>query len=99
MNKEIITPASDIKDMLEVLGIKEFNNGACTGTEWLDTKGELIPSYSPADGKLIGNIKQATAEDYEKIIKTAQGAFLQWRMVPAPKRGEIVRQIGNELRN
>ena len=91
MNKEI-------KEMLVQLGIKEINNGACTGTKWLDTKGEIIESYSPADGKLIGTIKQATADDYEKIITTAQSAFIHWRMVPAPKRGEIVRQIGNELR-
>ncbi len=96
-NKET-TPASEINEMLQALGIREFNNGACTGTEWLETTGEIIPSYSPADGSLIGNIRQATADDYEKIIREAQCAFIQWRMVPAPKRGEIVRQIGNELR-
>src|ERR1017187_886012 len=91
MNKEI-------KEMLVQLGIKEINNGACTATKWLDTKGEIIESYSPADGKLIGTIKQATADDYEKIITTAQSAFIHWRMVPAPKRGEVVRLIGDELR-
>ncbi|MEI6814968.1 MAG: aldehyde dehydrogenase family protein [Bacteroidota bacterium] len=99
MSKETNTiQASDIKQMLDELGIKEFNNGACTGTDWMETSGEIIHSYSPADGKLIGSIKQATADDYEKIIATAQSAFKDWRMMPAPKRGEIVRQIGNELR-
>ncbi len=98
MNNEMVTMTSDIKEMLDVLGIKEFNNGASTGTKWMETNGEIIQSFSPADGKLIANIKQATGDDYEKIIQTAQSAFIQWRMVPAPKRGEIVRQIGNELR-
>jgi len=87
-----------IADVLKTLGIKETNAGACSGTQWLDTKGEIIESYSPADGALIGKIKQATTEDYEKIIKTAEAAFKTWRMMPAPKRGEIVRQIGDQLR-
>jgi aldehyde dehydrogenase (NAD+) len=55
-------------------------------------------SYSPADGNLIGKVKTASRADYEKIIYTAQNAFLEWRKIPAPKRGEIVRQIGDELR-
>lgn len=83
---------------LKRLGIKKINNGACTGTQWIETSGEAIDSYSPADGKLIGSVKQATADDYEKIITMSQAAFNQWRMVPAPKRGEVVRQIGNALR-
>lgn len=99
MNKEVSTlHESEIRNMLLELGIKEFNNGASTGTVWFETSGELIESFSPADGKLIANIKQAKTEDYEKIIITAQEAFKHWRMVPAPKRGEVVRQIGNELR-
>ena len=57
-----------------------------------------MESYSPADGQLIGKIQQANAEDYDEVIRTAQEAFKTWRMVPAPKRGEVVRQIGNELR-
>ncbi len=87
-----------IADVLKKLGLSEVNNGACTGTKWFETKGEIIESYSSADGVLIGKIKQATADDYEKIIQTAQEAFKTWRMIPAPKRGEIVRQIGDELR-
>lgn len=89
---------SDIRETLKQLGLKEINNGATTGTQWLDTKGEIIDSYSPVDGQLIGKIKQATTDDYETIIQTAEKAFKNWRMMPAPKRGEIVRQIGNELR-
>ncbi|TAH40600.1 MAG: aldehyde dehydrogenase family protein [Bacteroidetes bacterium] len=87
-----------IAEVLKTLGIKEVNPGACTGTKWLDTKGEFIESYSPADGALIGKIKQATTEDYEFVIKKAEEAFKTWRMMPAPKRGEVVRQIGDQLR-
>ena len=83
---------------LEALGIKEINDGACTGSDWLSTNGNLIDSFSPCDGNSIAKIKQATWEDYEKIVTTAQDAFLYWRMVPAPKRGEVVRQIGDALR-
>src|ERR1051325_8658341 len=87
-----------ILEMLKTLGIKDLNNGACTGTKWFDTKGEIIESYASADGALIGKIKQATKDDYETIITTAQEAFKTWRMIPAPKRGEVVRQMGDELR-
>ncbi|CAN5631114.1 aldehyde dehydrogenase family protein [soil metagenome] len=87
-----------IAEALKMLGISEINNGACTGTKWIETKGEVIESLSPSDGMLIGKIKQATAEDYENIILKAQEAFMTWRMIPAPKRGEVVRQIGDELR-
>jgi len=87
-----------ISEMLKALGIKDINNGACTGTKWFETKGEIIESHSSNDGALIGKIKQATTDDYEKIIQTAQEAFKTWRMIPAPKRGEVVRQIGDELR-
>ena len=94
------TVANDygIQEVLEKLGIGSINNGACTGVNWFETNGELISSYASADGSLIGQVKQGTADDYEKIIQTAQEAFKTWRMVPAPKRGEIVRQIGNALR-
>ena len=87
-----------IAGVLATLGIKQINSGATTGTEWFDTKGENIDSYSPADGLLIGSIKQATAEDYEKIIRKAEVAFKIWRMIPAPKRGEVVRQMGDQIR-
>jgi aldehyde dehydrogenase (NAD+) len=83
---------------LTSLSIHEINSGASTGTVWLKTGGETTESHSPNDGKLIAKIKQANAEDYELIIQAASRAFLVWRKVPAPRRGEIVRQIGDELR-
>ena len=87
-----------IKKMLSSLGLKDLNNGASTGAEWFETSGEILESWSPADGQLIGKVRQATWDDYEKIVEKAQEAHKYWRMVPAPKRGEIVRQMGEELR-
>ncbi len=84
---------------LEILGIKPTNFGSSTGLEWgsTTTEGELKIS-SPADGKAIASVYQASEEDYEHIVAKAQEAFKYWRKVPAPKRGEIVRQIGLKLR-
>jgi aldehyde dehydrogenase (NAD+) len=87
-----------IKEVLTTLGIKELNHGASTGLKFLPTKGKKIDSYSPVDGQLIGSINAATADDYQQVMKTAQEAFKKWQLIPAPKRGEIVRQIGDELR-
>ena len=87
-----------INKALKELGIKDVNNGICSGTRWEETSGEMLNSYSPADGNKIATIKQATKEDYNRVIKTAGEAFMKWRMVPAPARGEVVRQIGHELR-
>ncbi|MEN8118153.1 MAG: aldehyde dehydrogenase family protein [Bacteroidota bacterium] len=88
----------DIKSVLEELGIEDVNEGVCTGTKWKKTSGKFIESYSPSDGKLIAGVQQCSAEDYDEVIQIAKEAFKEWRMVPAPKRGEIVRQIGLELR-
>ncbi len=88
----------NINKELKQLQINNVNNGACTGTVWKNTKGAKIDLYSPSDGDLIASVKQATAGDYREVIEKAKEAFKKWRMVPAPKRGEIVRQIGNELR-
>src|SRR5215813_10906110 len=87
-----------IAEMLNELGIKATNMGACTGTKWFDTSGEILESFSSSDGEKIASVRQATRDDYEKTISTAQDAFLQWRMIPAPKRGEVVRQMGDALR-
>jgi aldehyde dehydrogenase (NAD+) len=84
--------------VLNRLGIQNVNPGAATGTNWLDTKGEVTSSVSPIDGEIIANVVNATIEDYETVIRTAEAAFAQWKMVPAPKRGEVVRQIGLALR-
>ena len=85
-------------EFLKALGIKEINNGVSTGSTWLSAKGEHIQSFSPVDGKLIGSVTAADKESYEKIIQSAEAAFQKWRMMPAPQRGEIVRQAGEALR-
>jgi aldehyde dehydrogenase (NAD+) len=88
----------EIKDILTTLGIEERNNGASTGGKWFKTRGARIDSYSPVDGRLIASVNSATEADYEAIILKAQEAFKQWRLVPAPKRGEIVRQLAEKIR-
>ena len=92
------TDKYDIKKALRKLGVKTKNAGASTGEKWFDTKGEVITSFSPVDGQVIGQVRSAEKKDYEKVIKTAQKAFTTWRLVPGPKRGEVVRQIGEALR-
>ena len=88
----------DVEQILDKLGIKEMNAGVCTGTQWIETKGAVTSSVSPIDGKEIAKVKNATMDDYEKVMQKAQAAFKVWRKVPAPVRGEVVRQIGNALR-
>jgi aldehyde dehydrogenase (NAD+) len=88
----------NIQEALKQLGLKEVNYGICTGTEWKETSGDIKTSYSPADGKLIAGVLQGTKDDYNEVVSTAQEAFKKWRVIPAPKRGEIVRQVGLELR-
>jgi aldehyde dehydrogenase (NAD+) len=90
--------ATNIQEVLSQLGIKEVNSGAAIGEHWFATRGEKIESYSPVDGKLIATVNSATSAEYEACIAKAQEAFKTWKMVPAPRRGEIVRQFGEELR-
>lgn len=79
--------------------LKEKNSGASTGAMWWsDNKASLIESINPSNGQVIATVYTGTREDYEHIIKTAQEAHLAWREVPAPKRGEVLRAIGDELR-
>ena len=86
-------------DFLKQLGISNTNYGTSTGQKWMQTKTEgELKIHSPVDGKFIASVYQGSEKDYEKIMKSMEEAFLYWRMVPAPKRGEIVRQIGNKLR-
>jgi aldehyde dehydrogenase (NAD+) len=88
---------SDLGLHLE-LGIKDSNLGACTG-EWITPEdGEELVSLNPADGEPIASIIQADEAAYEKVLAAATGAFPEWRMMPAPARGEVVRDLGNELR-
>ena len=86
-------------EFLKNLGIKEKNFGSSTGTKWNETtdQGEL-KIYSPATGEFIASVYQASEADYEKVMKTAEEGFKYWKTIPAPKRGEIVRQIGLRLR-
>jgi aldehyde dehydrogenase (NAD+) len=89
---------TDIFQILEQLGIETENNGASTGGKWFKTRGERIDSISPVDGKLIASVNSATEADYEAVVLKAQEAFAQWRMIPAPKRGEVVRQLAERIR-
>ena len=87
-----------IDEVLSQLQITSENYGASTGTKHLKTSGKKIESYSPVNGSLIATINTASAADYEAVLKTAQDAAQKWKQIPAPKRGEIVRQIGDKLR-
>lgn len=87
-----------MKKVLKALNIKAINNGVSTGLENWAGGGKVLSSYSPVDGALIGKVRQATYDDYEKVINKAEEAYKIWREVPAPKRGEIVRQMGEALR-
>ncbi|MBQ0768501.1 MAG: aldehyde dehydrogenase family protein, partial [Bizionia sp.] len=86
-----------IEDALRELGVKDINEGSSTGSNSF-SNGELIESYSPVDGKLIGKVKATTQADYDKVMDAATSAFKEWRTMPAPLRGEIVRQFGDKLR-
>jgi aldehyde dehydrogenase (NAD+) len=86
-----------IQEALKELGLEEINNGSSTGSDCFSS-GELLESYSPVDGRLIGKVRCSTKEDYEKVMSAATSTFKNWRTVPAPKRGEIVRQFGDKLR-
>ncbi len=85
-------------EFLKALNINLQNPGVSTGLQWIKSKGEKINSYSPVDGKLIGSVTAADRNAYDTVINTAQKAFAEWRQWPAPKRGEIVRQVGQALR-
>ena len=87
-----------MEDILKNLGINSKHSGSSTGLIWMDGGGELITSTSPVDGKVIGTVESTTREQYDDILHSATDAFSVWKMTPAPKRGEIVRQFGDELR-
>ena len=97
MTTTAIADKFGIKDALDKLGVKEINNGTSTGSHSFGN-GEAIASYSPTDGQLIGKVTTTTKEDYEKVMEVATSAFKTFRAMPAPQRGEIVRQFGNKLR-
>ena len=91
------TTNNNIKKSLQALNIKDLNFGVSTGQESFG-EGAKIDSYSPVDGALIGSVTSCSKSDYDKVISTSAAAFEYWRKVPAPKRGEIVRQYGEKLR-
>ncbi|NCI50774.1 aldehyde dehydrogenase family protein [Sediminibacterium roseum] len=85
-------------EFLNHLNISSNNAGVSTGTQWINSNGETIDSFSPVDGKKIGSVTAADRPSYDAAIAKAQEAFAEWRTWPAPKRGEIVRQVGDALR-
>jgi aldehyde dehydrogenase (NAD+) len=88
-----------MKDFLRTLGIEPVNAGTATGQEFFKTNtAEKITSFTPVDGSEIAKVFTTTSEEFDHVVKHSQEAFNIWRMTPAPKRGEIVRQIGLALR-
>ncbi|MEQ6120081.1 aldehyde dehydrogenase family protein [Reichenbachiella sp. MALMAid0571] len=87
-----------IASALKNLGIEDDNNGTSTGAYWVKSGVNEIVSVSPVDGKLIAKVDLATKDSYDHVVESAQVAFREWRIIPAPKRGEVVRQLGDALR-
>jgi len=87
----------NIKETLRALGVESHNAGTSTGNEWFSSK-DNIASFSPVDGSHIGTVSITNSEQYEMVMSSATTAFKTWRTMPAPQRGEIVRQFGEQLR-
>ena len=92
-----MTKKINLNSILDSLDIKQQNYGTSTGSKWTNSN-EIINSFSPVDGKKIGSVSVTTKEEFEQVINTASSAFKTWRLMPAPQRGEIVRQFGDRLR-
>lgn len=92
-----VNSSNTLKEVLNRLGMASISDGCSTGKTFF-AGGPVLNSFSPVNGQEIGSVKTGNAEDYERVIATAQEAFTKWRTIPAPKRGEIVRQFGNRLR-
>jgi aldehyde dehydrogenase (NAD+) len=88
---------NETSEILRSLGIEDDNPGAYCG-EWIDTAGERLESINPATGEVLASVRTSTAEDYERVAQASVEAFREWRNWPAPRRGEIVRQLGDGLR-
>ncbi len=88
---------TDARRVLSDLGLSDLNPGAYAGG-WIETRGRVLESLDPSTGRVIARVTQATREDYEIVAARAEAGFRRWRLLPAPARGEIVRQIGNALR-
>lgn len=87
-----------IKEVLQRLGISEDNKGTSTGKSWLSSTGEYFESISPVDGSVIARVQATDEQGYAEVVAKAEEAYQSWRLMPAPQRGEIIRQIGNALR-
>jgi aldehyde dehydrogenase (NAD+) len=87
-----------IKEALSTLGLKKSNPGVSTGTKWFKSTGGQIESFSPVDGKLIGSVNAADENTYRKVVAKSMEAYKEWRKWPAPRRGEVVRQMGEAFR-
>jgi aldehyde dehydrogenase (NAD+) len=96
-SKIISGSAKENATLFKRLGLRPINPGVFCG-EWIGS-GPLIDSVSPIDGKVLAQVRTATVGEYEKVVERAQAAFQQWQQLPAPKRGEIIRQFGNALRD
>jgi aldehyde dehydrogenase (NAD+) len=94
----VLTTHPRIDEILEKLHIEPINSGACYGDWIASPSGGEMESINPATGEPLAKIQLASPADYERVVAQASEAFPEWRMVPAPRRGEIVREIGNELR-
>src|SRR5258707_2134471 len=90
------SPITSASSVLRKLGLGDSNPGAFCG-EWLGT-GKLLKSISPIDGRVLATVRTTTPEQYEHVVQSAQEAFRKWQTVPAPRRGEVIRQLGNALR-
>jgi aldehyde dehydrogenase (NAD+) len=97
-NMTTIAQQFGMTEALQQLGIKAINEGTSTGNNHF-SNGDLLESFSPVDGQLIAKVKTSSAADYEKVMQTATEAFKTFRLMPAPQRGEIVRQFGQKLRD
>ncbi|MBX2962267.1 MAG: aldehyde dehydrogenase family protein [Cyclobacteriaceae bacterium] len=91
-------PAASIQKTLQALNIKSTNPGVSTGKKWIKSKGPKLTSYSPVDGALIGTLQAANEKVFHEVVTISKKAFVEWRKWPAPRRGEVVRQIGEALR-
>ena len=93
-----MTKSIDIKAALVELNINHKNSGTSTGTKWMSS-GKDIESYSPVDGTKIGAVTTTTTDEFDKVMIASTSAFKTWKLMPAPQRGEIVRQFGERLRS
>ena len=87
-----------LPEILSALGLSNHNAGVSTGLEFIGGSGPNVDSYTPVTGERIASVSSATEAEYNQVVEISQKAFFEWRNWPAPKRGEVVRQFGDELR-